>query len=98
MKWLNKCFNNKNFKFSHLFIILIICIISVFSISFLYVNNNFNSNFKLKIYKFLYVNYQKIFKNNLKARFSKKELDLAIANARNQSWVIEQIKTETLPF
>ncbi len=98
MKWFNNWFNHKNFKFSNLFIILIISMISVFSIKFLYINNNFNSNLKLKIYKFFYKKYQRIFNNDLKTRFNKQDLDLAIANARNQSWVIEQIKADLKPF
>ena len=93
-----ECFRNKNIKFLNVFIILIIGMISIFSIRFLYINDNYNANLKLKIYNFFYKKYQRIFNNNLKTRFNKQDLDLAIANARNQPWVIEQIKTDLKPF
>ena len=88
MKWLN----HKNLNFMYLFIILMIII---FSIRILYINDNYNL---LKIYKFLYVKYKTIFKSNLQGRFNRKDLELAIANARNQAWVVEQIKADLKPF
>ena len=93
-----ECFRNRNVKFLNIFIILIVCIISVFSIRFLCINHNFNANLKLKIYKFFYKKYQRIFNNNLNTRFNKQKLDLAIVNARNQPWVMEQIKADLKPF
>lgn len=59
---------------------------------------NFIDALKIKIYKFWYVKYQRIFNNKLKYRFTEQDLNSAIINAKSQPWVIEQILADLEPF
>lgn len=97
--------NNKQFKYFKLLLILfisIICISIVLSINFNYLPNAVSSiiseKVKLNIYKFWYLKYKRIFKNKLESRFNNKDLQLAIANAKSQFWVQEQIEADLKPF